>query len=716
MKKKDKKKNARLTAQVDNQHNNQTHKQTSQTPSEESSAHLSSTYLYQAPAISKWFIYAIGILLFLPVTIAPLWTKYGYSPDLHMAWIIQFGTSALITWFFFNHSKAKHIIWLPSKLMYVVVAFYVWALLSLIWAYNRFESMISLLDWGAGVFMFLLILNSIRKPEQVRILVNAIFLTGVCMAILGVFQYLFDVEWVQQHAKPSATFNNKNMAAQYTLMSAGLGLGLFWTARNRMEVWLYAIGTALVVLFVHYTFTRGANFGTLGIFLFMAVFILADRLFNKQKGPMNKEKWQAAGVAFALFIILGMFNSEGFVGIDIFLQQIDRGSGVLTNEFDISTRERGTRMDMWANSTAMIKDHPILGVGMGNWMVYYPYYQTAVSIDYEMSEAIQHINAHNDYVEIFSDLGIIGFLLLLGIFVVATFSALSNFYKNRENSNRYLLLGVLLAAVGISINAIGSFPFKQPAPILMTCVYLAIIANEYTRWKNTQVVKIKAQPFAVIFSFLFLFISTGVFALHYQWNQSEIHFRLATISSHQQKYLNMLREGKKSHEALPLRDRMLNFVGMGYLRTGNPSKAAEYLELVKKSYPHRNNTLQNLGYIYLQLAEQARKAKDYNRYAQMLIKAEENFAHFVKIRPDNPRTRRNLGITLYRKSLVLRGQIQADTLKQATFQLRKSIEINPNVGDKNSILALANNLEAQSKEIEKALATPSAETTPTSNQ
>lgn len=667
-------------------------------------------YSNQQPSTGKWFVYAIAFLLFLPVTIAPLWTKYGYSPDLHMAWIIQFGTTMLITWFFFQHTQAKHIAWLASPLMYAVVGFYLWALISLIWAYNRFESMISLLDWGAGTLMFLLIVNTIRKADQVRIIVNAIFLTGVCMAVLGVFQYLFDVNWVQQHAKPSATFNNKNMAAQYTLMSVGLGLGLFWTARNRIETWLYAIGTALVVLFVHYTITRGANFATLGIFLFMTVFILWDRLINKKKGPMDKEKWMAATAAFMLFIVLGMFNAEGFLGTSIYTQHVSEGAGVLTNEFDINTRQRGTRMDMWANSTAMIKDHPLLGVGMGNWMVYYPYYQTAVSADLEMSEAIQHINAHNDYVEIFSDLGLIGFLLLLSVFITATYMALSNFYNNRDNPNRYLLLGVLLAATGISINAIGSFPFKQPAPILMTCVYLAIIANEYARWKNTRLVRINAKPFAVVFGFVFLFVTTGVFALHYQWNKSEIHFRLATIASHQQRYLNMLREGKKSHEALPLRDRMLNFVGMGYLRTGNPTKAAEYLELVKKSYPHRNNTLQNLGYIYLQLAEQARKAKDYNRYKHMLDKAEVNFAHFVKIRPDNPRTRRNLGITLYRKSLVLRGQAQIHALKQAAFQLKKGIQIHPNVGDKSSILNLANNLENQALEIEKSL-----QTAPTQN-
>ena len=70
-----------------------------------------------------------------------------------------------------------------------------------------------------------------------------------------------------------------------------------------------------------------------------------------------------------LFIVLGMFTSEGFVGTKVFTQHFSEGTKVLTNEFDVNTRNRGTRMDMWANSTAMIKDHPIIGVGMGNWMV-----------------------------------------------------------------------------------------------------------------------------------------------------------------------------------------------------------------------------------------------------------------------------------------------------------------------------------------------------------
>ena len=369
---------------------------------------------------------------------------------------------------------------------------------------------------------------------------------------------------------------------------------------------------------------------------------------------------------------LGFFTSEGF-NPSAYSKQIGRVSTVVTKEFDFKQQQgRGHRADMWANTTAIIEDYPIKGVGMGNWMVYYPKYQTSKAIDREMSEAVQHINAHNDYLEIFADLGIIGMLFLLSIFICAAYLALRNFYVNVNNPNRYLILGILLACVGISINAIGSFPFKQPAPIMLVCLYLGMIAAEYARWQNTQLWTFKAKPLALSFGFIGLFATTSVFALHYQWNQSEIYFRLATISSHRQNYHDMMRYGKLSQQHMPLRARMYNFVGMGYLRTGNPEKASEYLEKVKQAYPYRNNTLQNLGYIYLELAERARKQNKVDEYIQNIHLAEKNFSTLIEIRKDNVRAMSNLGITYYRLAASQRGQQRIESTEKAINWLQRS--------------------------------------------
>ena len=65
----------------------------------------------------------------------------------------------LFSWYFFAHLNQQKISFTPSLLLYAVSGFYLWALLSLVWStQDRFESMISLLDWGAGTLLFLIAL------------------------------------------------------------------------------------------------------------------------------------------------------------------------------------------------------------------------------------------------------------------------------------------------------------------------------------------------------------------------------------------------------------------------------------------------------------------------------------------------------------------------------------------------------------------------------
>ncbi len=649
----------------------------------------------RAPAIGKLWIIGMCAALFAPTLFAPLFTKYGYSPDLHMSFMIQVSMLTLASIFFLGHIKQREIVFVKNPLILPVLLFYGWALISIFWAHNRFESMISLLDWGAGVVGFLLISNALRKPEDTRIIVQAIFLTGVLLGFLGWNQYLLGVTWVQQHAPPSATFNNKNMAAQYGVLVMPLGIGLFLSARERFSYWAYAIGTAIVFVFVMYTFTRNAYLNLIGVFSALTVFLIVDKLRGTAEHFSREKKMVALlAVLLAFFMLmLGPSQSGGisWYGLDAYVNYNERFQSI-----GPAAKLDGTgvpRIAMWFNSLEMIKEHPLLGVGMGNWMVYYPLYQTSSIIDFEMSEAIQHINAHNDYVEILSDLGIIGFSFLLFLGVRLFWTAIKTFYGRWDNNpNRYLVLGVLLGCMGIGINAFFSFPFKQPAPIMVFLAYLGILAVEYSRVTDAKLWRFKAASRAAAVGMVLSILTVSVFVVHYQWNESEIHFRKATIASHQKKYHEMKREGQLSHDAMPLRNRMYNFIGMGHLRTGNAEAAAKYLELVKKSYPNRNNTLQNLGYIYLELAEDARRKNDAVKYKSFLEKALENFTHMVDIRPDSYRAHRNLGITY----------VRLNQPKPAYIHLETSVAIERANGNLNAGNGSINNLIQQLKTQVKA--------------
>jgi len=85
----------------------------------------------------------------------------------------------------------------------------------------------------------------------------------------------------------------------------------------------------------------------------------------------------------------------------------------LTNKFNdfksIVELDSNPRIPVWINTLEMIKDHPFLGVGVSQWQVNYPLYFDRRSKDVLFNEKTQLKRVHNDYLEQYSNLGLIGF-------------------------------------------------------------------------------------------------------------------------------------------------------------------------------------------------------------------------------------------------------------------------------------------------------------------
>jgi hypothetical protein len=81
-------------------------------------------------------------------------------------------------------------------------------------------------------------------------------------------------------------------------------------------------------------------------------------------------------------------------------------SGVADGLFGKQTRTAGYRLDYWSATWSMIRDHPWLGVGPGNFSRYYPRYMAATA-----HEKIQ--DPHNFLLEIWSTAGIFALAALL---------------------------------------------------------------------------------------------------------------------------------------------------------------------------------------------------------------------------------------------------------------------------------------------------------------
>ncbi|SHJ80575.1 O-antigen ligase [Clostridium amylolyticum] len=91
-----------------------------------------------------------------------------------------------------------------------------------------------------------------------------------------------------------------------------------------------------------------------------------------------------------------------------------------------------SRLNIWAIALKIIKDNPIKGVGIGNFIAYYDIYIKNYP-DYDM-KFYRRFPTHNDYLKIQSELGILGTLTFLSSLL---FSLIEIFKASRLKRSRY---------------------------------------------------------------------------------------------------------------------------------------------------------------------------------------------------------------------------------------------------------------------------------------
>lgn len=149
----------------------------------------------------------------------------------------------------------------------------------------------------------------------------------------------------------------------------------------------------------------------------------------------------------------------------------------------ISNPGDGTgRADIWKVGAEMVKANPVLGVGAGNFRVRSPQYVLEAEL-IRRSDLIvdKPLVAHNIYLAVLSQLGIVGLLLFLGIIGVslaAGAGAARAFTQQKDEELELLSRAVVIALCGILVAGFfGSWSFSKPLWFLLaTCSALLALS------------------------------------------------------------------------------------------------------------------------------------------------------------------------------------------------------------------------------------------------
>lgn len=177
-----------------------------------------------------------------------------------------------------------------------------------------------------------------------------------------------------------------NGFGQFMLFLVPLALDRFWNERHWLMKTFAIWALASTVMAVVFTFSRSVAIGLAAV--------LAMMFFYRPPKP----KYIFATIVFAILII-PYVPSQYFARIGTLVDLIPGVGDDLRSE--VSFRGRASENTV---GILMFLDHPILGVGMANYNYNYQSYSRSLGLDHRRTDR----SAHNLYLEIASEQGLVG--------------------------------------------------------------------------------------------------------------------------------------------------------------------------------------------------------------------------------------------------------------------------------------------------------------------
>ena len=275
-------------------------------------------------------------------------------------------------------------------LAYVASFFAGWAVASSLWAEDVARAGGGGLRLVLNVALVFVVVAAVRDAHDARWIVWGYLAGGAAAAGVG-----FLVPAEDGSNRLVGGLGEPNFLAAVlipALVFAVFALG--WTERGAAQRWLLWGCVLLFTVAIFLTQSRGG-------LVALAITFVAALLFG---GRMRRH--------FALFGALaaavGLAYYGAFASPEALARLANPGGGT-------------GRADLWSVATGVIADHPVVGVGAGNFPIIAPQYATA-PINLPAANFVVDTPkvAHNTYLGVFADLGIVGLLA----FVVIVLSAL----------------------------------------------------------------------------------------------------------------------------------------------------------------------------------------------------------------------------------------------------------------------------------------------------
>jgi O-antigen ligase len=336
----------------------------------------------------------------------------------------------------------------------------------------------------ACVLLFVLILLLVNSKRRLVMLAYTLVFSGLFQAFYGSIMTLSSMEYgffIKKDAYlgfATGTFVNRNHLAGYLEMILAIGIGLMMasassstpkrTWRQRLhslitvllsQKLLLRLMLAMMVIALVLTRSRMGNTAFFSSMLVAGlIFLLMLRVQSGSFGEMfSRRDTRGTVILLASLMLIDLFIVGAWFGVEKVVARIEQSSVI----------HDADRVEVSLKTIKLWQDYPLIGSGGGSFHAVYPRYRPAT-----IGAFFDH--AHEDYLEIAADTGLVG-LGLLGLAVGMSFvAALIALKRRRDPLMRGMAFASMMGMIALMIHSTVDFNLQIPANSATFMVVLAL--------------------------------------------------------------------------------------------------------------------------------------------------------------------------------------------------------------------------------------------------
>lgn len=327
-----------------------------------------------------------------------------------------------------------------------------------------YDTRLAVIELVIYLVFFSAALTFIRSHERYRRVILLIIVLGAVLGFYAVLQSLsstyaiYSLREVNQ-ASPFGTFFNGHHFAAYMVMAFSVALALI-IGRGTLpdKRYLLMIAAGLMGIAILFSASRGAFLSLIGaVAAVLLISFFLGKTTSNDKGNVSRFLWFAG---IGTLIMIGLFAAVILVGGDASLGRVVSFSG---GAEDVTNG----RLHFWSIAIQNFLNYPLIGSGLDSYALVFPNYDTwngTFRVEY----------AHNDYLNVLSDAGIIGFACVVAFLYLLLRQGLKKIAAERDPFTKSAAIGALAGCLAIAMHSAVDFPLRTPSNAFYFLVLAAI--------------------------------------------------------------------------------------------------------------------------------------------------------------------------------------------------------------------------------------------------